>query len=146
MNFEQAMRVAASGMSAQRLRLNLLSANLANADTTRTESGGPYRRKDPVFRAESFADVFEEAINDSERENVRGVQVERVLDSDRFREVYDPQHPDADAEGYVTMPDVNVIEEMTDLLQSTRTYEANVQAVKALKAMAREALNITGGG
>lgn len=144
MDFPDAMRIAASGLSAQRLRLNLISSNLANTNTTRAEDGTPYKRRDAIFKAVSIGNEFDHAMNETEEENLRGVEVDRVTHSAKFRQVYDPRHPDANAEGYVSLPDVNPVSEMVDMLQATRTYEANVQAVKALKAMASAALNITG--
>jgi len=144
MNFAEAMQVAASGMSAQRLRLNLISSNLANANTTQSEMGGPYRRKDPSFRSEHVGDDFNRMLTEMQENHIQGVNVDRVVTSDKFRQVYDPKHPDANADGYVSMPDVNPVEEMVDMLQSTRSYEANVQAIKALKSMATQALGIGG--
>ena len=142
MDFANAMKIIASGMSAQRLRVNLLSSNLANAHTTRSADGGPYRRRDAIFQAQLPIDSFEEILSEIEQDNLRGVKVNRVAASPRFREVYDPHHPDCNSEGYVNLPDINVIEEMVDLLQATRTYQANVQAARALKSMAQQALNI----
>jgi len=142
MDFAQAARIAASGMSAQRLRLNLVSSNLANANTTRGVNGGPYQRRDAIFKAQSVENSFDHLLSEMQEEHLQGVHVDRVSVSDKFREVYNPKHPDANGEGYVSMPDVNVVEEMVDLLQATRSYEANVQAIKALKAMATQALNI----
>lgn len=142
MDYNDALRIASSGMSAQRLRLNLLASNLANANTTVSENGGPYQRRDAVFRTSQMGESFEDAMGSAESEYARGVSVERVVKSDKVREVYDPKHPDANAEGFVKMPDINVMQEMVDLLQATRTYEANVQAVKALKSMSQQALQI----
>jgi flagellar basal-body rod protein FlgC len=144
MDYNDGLRIAASGMSAQRLRLNLLASNLANANTTVSETGGPYQRRDAVFRASKLEGSFDNAMASAEDEYARGVTVERVSTSDKFRQVYDPKHPDANAQGYVSMPDINVVQEMVDLLQATRTYEANVQSVKALKTMATQALQIGG--
>lgn len=141
MDFKEAMRIAASGLSAQRVRLNLISSNLANANTTKTDSGLPYQRRDAVFRATNV-ESFDRILDEVEEFHLRGVHVERVAVSDKFREVYDPRHPDANAEGYVRLPDVNVVAEMVEMLQATRSYEANVQAIKALKSMAGQALNI----
>ena len=143
MDFSEAMRIAASGMSAQRLRLNLLSSNLANIHTTRSETGGPYRRRDAIFRATNvMPERFEDILSEVEENHLRGVEVERVISSSKIRQAFDPHHPDADADGYVSFPDINIVEEMVDLLQTTRTYEANVQAIKALKSMIQQALNI----
>lgn len=144
MNFAEAMQIAASGMSAQRLRLNLISSNLANANTTRSEMGGPYRRRDPSFRSDYVGDDFNKMVTEMQESHLHGVNVDKVVVSEKFRQVYDPKHPDANAEGYVMMPDVNPVEEMVDMLQSTRSYEANVQAIKSLKAMATQALGIGG--
>ena len=144
MNFAESMQIAASGMSAQRLRLNLISANLANANTTRSEMGGPYRRRDPSFRSEYVGDDFNKMLTEMQENHLQGVNVDRVVVSNKFRQVYDPKHPDANADGYVLMPDINPVEEMVDMLQCTRSYEANVQAIKALKSMASQALGIGG--
>ncbi len=142
MDFQDAIRIASSGMSAQRFRLNMISSNLANANTTRAEGGGPYRRKDAVFQTMQVGNSFDQIMSEVEEEHMRGVRVQDVKQSDKFRSVFDPTHPDANNEGYVQMPDVNVVTEMVDMLQATRTYDANVQAVKALKAMAAQALQI----
>ncbi len=144
MDFQAAIRLAASGMSAQRLRLNLISSNLANAQTTRSATGGPYQRRDAVFQSENPTDTFENVLSEMEEDHMRGVKVPQIMKSDRVREMYDPHHPDANEEGIVRYPDINVVEEMVDMLQATRSYEANVQAVKALKSMALQALNIGG--
>lgn len=120
--------ISASGLSAQRLRLNIIANNLANVETTRTTEGGPYKR----LRA-----VFEVA------ENGEGVKVGEVSPDPRpFHVVYQPGHPDADAQGYVRMPNVNSVEEMVDLVSATRSYEANVTALNASKSMTRKAMEI----
>jgi flagellar basal-body rod protein FlgC len=141
LDFKDAVQIAASGMSAQRLRLNLISSNLANANTTKTESGLPYQRRDAIFRASSITS-FDQMLSEVEEYHAQGVNVERVATSDKFREVFDPHNPEANSQGYVRLPDVNVVEEMVDMLQATRSYEANVQAIKALKSMAAQALSI----
>ncbi len=142
MDFDTAIRIAASGMSANKLRLNLLTSNLANAQTTRSENGGPYQRRDAVFRTSQAVDSFEQLLSDIQAEHANGVEVTSVIKQNKFREVYDPSHPDSNDKGYVLMPDINVVEEMVDMLATSRSYEANVQAIKALKAMANQALNI----
>jgi flagellar basal-body rod protein FlgC len=121
---------SASGLSAQRKRLDLIAENIANAETTRTSRGGPYRRKAPVFFALPNG-------------KGTGVRVLGVIEDPRPpRMEHRPGHPDADANGYVAMPNVNVLEEMVDMVSATRSYEANVAALNNAKAMVRKALEI----
>jgi len=134
-------RIAASGMSAQRVRLNIVSSNLANASTTQTEEGGPYKRREPVFSTtlQSAADPNKQPGEAA----LRGVQVMDVrTDDSEGQMVYDPNHPDADEEGKVRMPNVNVVEEMVDMISASRSFEANVQAFQALKDMTNRAMDI----
>jgi len=144
MDLKTAGQIAASAMSAQRLRLNLISSNLANANTTRTSEGGPYRRKDAIFIPQSIEDDGQDnAFMDYFKNEVaKGVKVARIEETADYKMVYDPYHPDANPEGYVVMPNINVVEEMVDLLSCSRSYEANVQAMRTLKSMAEEALKI----
>ncbi|RAO98595.1 flagellar basal body rod protein FlgC [Petrotoga sp. 9PW.55.5.1] len=128
--------IAASGMTAERFRLNVISQNLANSDTTRTEEGGPYRRK---------AIVFEEALNKTTkgREEFSGVKIFSIVDDPSpFRLVYDPNHPDANEEGYVEYPNVNVLREMIDMISAQRAYEMNAAVVNSAKSMYNSALGI----
>lgn len=128
--------IAASGMTAERFRLNVISQNLANSDTTRTEEGGPYRRK---------AIVFEEALNKTTkgREEFSGVKISSIVDDPSpFRLVYDPDHPDANDEGYVEYPNVNVLREMIDMISAQRAYEMNAAVVNSAKSMYNSALGI----
>ena len=134
-----ALDISASGLSAQRTRMNVLAENLANADTTRTEDGGPYRRKLVVFGNESPL-TFPQALDAEQSTLVKVVEVTESDDSPRV--VYQPSHPDANAEGYVTLPNINPVLEMVDLLAATRAYEANVTAVQAAKSMYTKALEI----
>ncbi len=138
MDFLDVFSVSASGLSAQRVRLQAVASNMANARSTRTEDGsGPYRRKMPVFQAESvsFDDTLEEAMS--------GVQVTDVVTSDAPPVlVYDPGHPDADAEGYVAYPNVNILEEMVDMMTTSRVYEANTNVVRTTRQFADSALRI----
>ena len=141
MSLLDAMDVVASGLSAQRVRMGVTAANLANANTTRTPDGGPYRRRDPVFAETALPgrDGFAGAL-DAE---MTGVKVEEIATSDGPLEmVYDPFHPDADAEGYVALPDVNVVEEMVDMVTASRSYEANATAFDLLRTMMQRALEI----
>lgn len=143
MDFFSSMRVSASGLDAQMKRMNTVSSNIANAETTRTEDGGPYRRKDPVFAAQTDRESFGEILESALDEHVQGVQVEEIVQDDRPpRMVYNPQHPDADANGYVSMPNVNTVEEMANMISAQRSYEANVTALGAAKSMAQKALEI----
>ena len=143
MDFFSSMRVSASGLEAQNKRMNTISSNLANAETTRTDEGGPYRREDPVFTANSDKESFGEILQNQLDENVQGVLVEGIHKDERApRMVYNPAHPDANAEGYVAMPNVNTAEEMANMINTQRSYEANVAAMNAAKAMANKALEI----
>ena len=123
--------ILASGMSAQRTRLNAVSSNLANSETTRTADGGAYQRKVPIFEAIG---------DDGEQAGVRVVSVDN--DAAPGPLVYQPGHPHANAEGYVQMPNVNVVEEMVDMMTASRSFEANVQAFQTLRDMVQKALEL----
>ena len=146
MNFLTAMGASSSGMAAQRFRMNIISANIANAETTRTPEGGPYRRRDVVFGALPAQRTFEEELraqaagkeDDPMHAKVLGV----VTDQRPPMLKFEPGHPDANEDGYVAMPNINTMEEMTNLMLASRTYEANVTAFNATKNMALQALNI----
>ena len=143
MNFFDALRTSSSGLSAQRLRMNLISGNLANINTTRTPTGGPYRRKDAVFAAAPADRSFQsylDAQRTGERVDVRILGI--VEDRTEPLRKFDPGHPDADQNGYIALPNINVMEEMVNMISATRSYEANVAAIKASKAMAHKALEI----
>jgi flagellar basal-body rod protein FlgC len=134
------IQVSASGMAAQRTRAELLVENMANAETTRTPEGGPYRRKDAVFTTDIQASPFS-AIFQSELGT--GVRVASIVEDQREPERrYIPGHPDADANGYVAFPRMNPAEEMVDLLNASRSYEANVSAMTAVKDMINRSLDI----
>lgn len=130
--------IAASGLSAQRTRMQTVATNMANARTTRTDAGGPYRRRAPVFEARAvnpFDEVFGEAL--------ATVEVSEVWESESPGVRHHmPDHPDADADGYVTMPDINIMHEMVDLMTTGRSYEANANALEATRDMALRALEI----
>lgn len=144
MNFLSAMAVSSSGLAAQRFRMNIIAANLANAETTRTPEGGPYRRRDVIFGALPPQRSFEEELRSqpapSEPRHVKvlGVAIDERPPVLRF----DPTHPDSNEEGYVAMPNINTIEEMANLMLARRSYEANVAAFNATKNMALRALDI----
>jgi flagellar basal-body rod protein FlgC len=143
MDFFSSMRVSASGLDAQMKRMNTISSNIANAETTRTAEGGPYRRKDPLMAAQTDRESFGEILQNELDENVQGVQVQEVVEDQRPpRMVYNPHHPDANAEGYVAMPNVNPVEEMANMISAQRSYEADVSAMNSAKAMAAKALEI----
>lgn len=143
MNFLDALNISSSGLSAQRLRMNLISSNLANINTTRTDAGGPYKRKDAVFAANSQTTEFGRALQDRLQAGLNEVEVTAIVDDNRPPLLkYDPQHPDADEKGYVAMPNINVVEEMVNMISASRSYEANVTAVKSTKEMISEAIDI----
>ncbi len=143
-DFLTGMRVSSSGMAAQRMRMNTIASNIANINTTQTPEGGPYRRKDVVFEAMPDAKNFGEIITSSDPAgSFQRVQVTDVI-SDRKAPLlkYEPDHPDANADGYVAYPNINLMEEMTNMIQASRSYEANVTALQASKDMALSALEI----
>lgn len=143
MDFFSSMNVSSSALSAERTRMNLISSNLANANATRTPEGGPYKRKDAVFAATPIDSPFNRVLDGATAQQVRKVEVSEIVeDSNPPRLQYDPGHPDANPQGYVAMPNVNVVEEMTDMISATRSYEANVTAVQAAKSMALKTLEI----
>jgi len=143
MDLIQSMDISASGMKAQRTRLNVISMNLANANTTRTEDGSPYRRKTSLFQTVPVADTFAAKLQDSLDEKIYGIKVSDIVPVEgEFKKVFDPSHPDADESGFVFMPNVNLVQEMVQMLNANRSYEANVTAVKTAKDMAMRALEI----
>ena len=143
MDFMTAIDVGASALKAERTHLNVISMNLANAKTTRTVDGGPYRRKEVVFKETEVETPFSKAMNAALDQEVKGVRVESIRNDSRpLKQVYEPGHPDADEEGYVSYPDINVVEEMTNMLQAMRAYEANVSTITTSKNMFTKALEI----
>jgi flagellar basal-body rod protein FlgC len=143
MSFFKSMDISSSGLAAQRLRMNVLSANLANAQSTRGDEGGPYRRRDVVFQAIPTGEKFEDFLNGTQGTELRKVQVSEIhKDNKEPRRVYDPGHPDADGQGYVSLPNVQVMTEMVNMIAATRAYEANATAIDDAKQMAVKALEI----
>ena len=139
MDFLSALRISASGLAAERVRVNLASSNLANAESTRGPDGKPYQRLDPVLQAVPFGDELASAAGGQPM----GVQVAGVArDQGPGRRVFDPSHPDADPQGFVTLPNVNPIHEVVNLMSASRAYDANASAVETLKTMAQRALDI----
>ena len=131
--------IAVSGLLAQRVRMVVTSSNIANAQTTRTPEGGPYQRRDPVFEAKSLDDGFGSRLDGA----LTAVEVPRIERDTRPGSVrYDPGHPDANADGYVQMPNVDLVEEMTNLMSAQRTFEANLLALRKAREMGDAALRI----
>ncbi len=160
-NFLNSFDISGYGLSAQRVRVNTISSNIANAQTTRTEEGGPYRRKEVVFKAIDFNQYFNKALNEATqsadyedplREGLLGkkvnpaimsVIVDKISRDDREPLMrFEPEHPDADVNGYVAYPNVNPVVEMADLVEATRSYQANVAAFQSAKDMANSAISL----
>ncbi len=146
MDFFTAMDIAASGLSAQRIRMNVISSNIANVNTTRTPSGGPYVRRDVVFMAEPL-NGFDELLKremDGNGPVISEVKVAGVIEDRRkpFILKYDPTHPDADKNGYVKYPNINIVEEMVNLILSQRSFEADLSVIRTSMNMVRRAIEI----
>ncbi|ECL6414325.1 flagellar basal body rod protein FlgC [Campylobacter coli] len=156
--------ISGYGLSAQRFRMNVISSNIANANTTRTAEGGPYRRREVIFKATDFDKLLNEQINkdnnflkyenplndpsspEEAKPAVQSVVVDKVVRDDKdFRMKYDPSHPDANAQGYVAYPNVNPVIEMADLIEATRAYQANVSAFTSAKTIAQSAIDLLRG-
>jgi flagellar basal-body rod protein FlgC len=143
MSLFTALSVSASGLAAQRTRAELLAENLANAETTRTPAGGPYRRKDAIFAAEPVASAFAETFQAELNGTLTGVRVIEIVEDPREPEKrYLPGHPDADAQGYVAFPRINPAEDMVDLLGAVRGYQANLAAISAIKDMIHRSIEL----
>ncbi len=160
-NFLNSFDISGYGLSAQRVRVNVISSNIANAQTTRTEEGGPYRRKEVVFKAIDFNQYYNDAIasstNSAAYEDplsegdfgkkvnpaIMSVLVDKISRDDSAPKMkFDPSHPDADAAGYVAYPNINPVIEMADLVEATRSYQANVAAFQSAKDMANAAISM----
>lgn len=139
MEFFTTFKITGSGLSAQRKKMDVVSSNIANVSTTSTPEGGPYKRKVMTFAADPLEKGFDLDLKDA----VNAVKVGQVTDEkEGFKKVFDPAHPDADKEGFVTLPNVNLMLEMTDLITASRAYEANATAFDAMKNMALKAMDI----
>ncbi|MCH3964228.1 MAG: flagellar basal body rod protein FlgC [Clostridium sp.] len=134
------MRISASGLSAERLRMDTVASNMANAETTHGANGQPYRRKVAVFQENLNREIGSNGSYENVPMGVKAVGIEE--DNSPFRRVYDPSNPDADASGYVSMPNVNILNEMADMMVAVRSYEANVSAINSEKSMFSKALEI----
>lgn len=143
MSVMNGMNISASGMTAQRLRMDIISQNIANVNTTRDENGNPYKKKNVIF-AEKNNTPFGNMLMKAAGTTGNGVKVVGITEDDKtpMKMVYDPSHPDADNDGYVSYPNVNTVQEMTDLISATRSYEANVTAFNASKSMALKGLEV----
>lgn len=149
MKFLNAIDVSASGLTAQRLRMDTIASNMASAETTRVERGeGPYRRQIVIFEAKrnqannNFNNILKEKLT-APGQGVRVTEIRSLNENEApFRRVYEPSHPDADANGYVDYPNVNIVEEMINMISATRAYEANAKVIEATKGMAMRALDI----
>ena len=144
MGLFQSFDICASGMTAQRFRMDTIAENIANVNTTRTEDGTPYRRKIVTFEEKAVTPSFSNVLANTTQFQGNGVKVAKVTEDYEtdFTMEYDPSHPDADENGYVTYPNVNVVQEMTDLIDASRSYEANISAFNASKTMANKGLTI----
>jgi flagellar basal-body rod protein FlgC len=142
MDLLTSLRISASGLAAQKKRMEAHSSNIANAQTTRTAEGGPYRRKEVVFAAEPARQDFSEILAGELNENAQTVHATEVIHSDKVNYKHDPSHPDANADGYVAMPDINPMVEMANMLEAQRAYESNVTALNTTKQMAIKTLEI----
>ncbi len=144
MSFLNSLNIAGSGLTASRLRMDIISENITNYSTTKTADGGPYRRKTVVYEAvggNSFSNILKNRLNDNQ--STAGVQVAKIVeDPSDFNYVYKPTHPDADENGYVAMPNVDVTQEMLDMMSVTRVYDMNINALNSIKNMASKALEI----
>lgn len=144
MSLFNGMNISASGMTAQRLRMDTISQNIANVNTTRNENGDIYRRKNVVFAEKSkfgFSDFFQNALNHYSGTGVKVTAIVEDMDTP-LNMVYEPSHPDANEEGYVSYPNINTVTEMTNLIDASRAYDANVTAFNASKSLALKGLEV----
>jgi len=143
MDFETSMKISASGLAAHRAWMNVLSANLANVNTTRTANGNPYERRTIIYETVPCSEQFGEVLGDALDEELNQVHVADIVSDGRdFKEVYNPGHPDADDRGIVRMPNINPVEEMANLLIASRSYEANLAALNTARQLAVKAIDI----
>jgi flagellar basal-body rod protein FlgC len=142
MSFLQSLNISGSGLTAQRFRMDVISENIANIDSTRTQDGGPYRRKMVVLSEKNnFKNMLVNNLTNHEISG--GVEVSDIVeDQSEFKLVYNPEHPDADADGYVSMPNVDSLKETVDMMEAYRAYQANITSLNTLKQMAVKALEI----
>ncbi|CAI2719233.1 flagellar basal body rod protein FlgC [Nitrospina watsonii] len=143
MDFLTSIQVSASGLNVQRQRMDAIASNLANLETTRTPEGGPYKRKDVVVSANPLGEDFASTLHQELFDNVRTSAVSEIVeDQSEPQMVFQPGHPDANEEGYVAMPNINLMEEMVNMINATRSFEANIQAISSAKTMALRAIDL----
>ncbi len=148
MSFFSSLNTSGTALTAQSLRMDIISQNMANIDTTRTAEGGPYKRKTVIFSEisndkNSFRSMFNTVLSNETTNSLSGVKVEKIeVDNSEGPKEYNPNHPDADENGYVTKPNVNVVEEMVNMISANRAYEANITAVNITKGMINKTLEI----
>jgi flagellar basal-body rod protein FlgC len=143
MDLLTSLKISASGLKANRKRMAAISSNIANAQTTRTAEGGPYRKKEVVFGSEPARESFSEILEGEMNEKAQSVHATEVISTDRPPILkYEPNHPDANEQGYVAYPNINVMEEMANMISASRSYEANISALNTTKSMAMKALEI----
>ncbi|MCF8057683.1 MAG: flagellar basal body rod protein FlgC [Bacteriovoracaceae bacterium] len=143
MDFLTSLKISSSGLAANRKRMGAISSNIANAQTTRTAEGGPYRKKEVVFGSEPARESFGDILEGELDEKAQAVHATEVISSDKPPVLkYEPDHPDANDQGYVAYPDINIMEEMADMISASRAYEANISALNTTKSMAMKALEI----
>lgn len=143
MDFMTALDIAATGLSTERTTMNVVSMNLANAKTTRTPEGKPYQRRSVVRASQDVDSPFSHVMQDALSRELKGCRVLGIAEDSRpYKRVFEPGHPDADSLGYVSYPDINVVEEMTHMLTASRAYEANVTSIQSVKGMFNKALEI----
>ena len=143
MDFLSSLNISGSGLTAQKMRMDVISQNIANAEVTRTEAGTPYRRKMVVLSSINGGASFKDALNNATAVKTSGVEVQSIVeDQSDLVPVYNPNHPDANSDGYVMMPNVNTAQEMVDMMSASRAYEADITAFNATKAMVLKALEI----
>ncbi len=138
MDFITSFKICSSGLAAQRAKMDVTASNIANVETTRTQEGGPYRKKTIVLTSEPVADNFDSALKDA----VKMVKVAEIVEDKDVKMVYDPSHPDADKKGFVAKPNINLVMEMADMISASRTYEACVTAFDATKNMVLKTLEM----
>jgi len=143
MGIDNVFKITGSALQSQMMRLEVLSANIANLNVTRTPEGGPYRRKDVMFKSSTLKGSFDEALSSSMNENLAGVEVSKVIDDPSpFLKKYEPGHPDAGPDGFVLYPNINIISEMVNMQEAARSYEANISVIMVLKNMIAKTFDI----
>lgn len=143
MGIFNSLNINATALTAERTRMDVISKNIANVNTTRTSSGKPYRRQMPMFKEVEGQSFFSILSNASKKASEGGVKITGIVeDKTPFKTVYDPGHPDADNDGYVLMPNIDIVTEMVDMITSSRSYEANMTSINTAKTMAMKALEI----